>query len=204
MSKEAVLHRLWVAESGTPYFGIRRPRTISPEKRQDVARAACDVGRWPLFIDDSSGLSISQVTARARLLIRQRGIKLVVVDYVQLIGAVALNERERITKISNGLRVLAKETDVPVLAVSQLSRPREADENQRPNKHSLKESGSLENDAHTVVLIYRPKEGTEHSGEDELIIAKQRHGMTGAEPVFFDTKTLTFKPREVVRAGGVR
>lgn len=203
LSRKEILHRLWVAESNTPYQGIRRPRTISPEKRQDIARAACDVGRWPLFIEDNSGLNISQLTARARLLVRQHGIRLIVVDYVQLISTVAQNERERITKISNALRILAKDGQVPVLAISQLSRPRDGDENTRPNKHNLKESGSLENDAHTIVLIYRPKEHNgEHKGEDELIVAKQRNGMTGSESVYFDPRTLTFRPRTSARLVG--
>lgn len=203
LSRKEILHRLWVAESNTPYQGIRRPRTISPEKREDIARSACDVGRWPLYIEDNSALNISQLTARARLMIRQHGVKLTVVDYVQLISATAQNERERITKVSNALRILAKETRVPVLAISQLARPRDGDENARPNKHSLKESGSLENDSHTIVLIYRPKEHNgEHRGEDELIIAKQRNGMTGSEPVYFDPRTLTFKPRYLGGSAG--
>jgi len=129
-------------------------------------------------------------------MVRQHGIRLIAVDYVQLISAVAQNERERITKVSNSLRTLAKDTGVPVLAISQLARPRDGDENARANKYSLKESGALENHSHTIVLIYRPKEHNgDYKGEDELIIAKQRNGMTGSEPVFFDQRTLTFKPR---------
>jgi replicative DNA helicase len=203
LSRKEILHRLWVGESNTPYQGIRKPKTISAEKRSDIARSACDVGRWPLYIEDNSALNISQLTARARLMIRQHRVKLLVVDYVQLISAVAQNDRKRITKVSNSLRTLAKDTGVPVLAISQLARPRDGDENARPNKHSLKESGALENDSHTIVLIYRPKEHNgEHSGEDELIIAKQRNGMTGSEPVYFDPRTLTFRLRYLGRKEG--
>jgi len=131
-------------------------------------------------------------------MVRQHGVRLVVVDYVQLVNAAALNERERITKVSNALRTLAKEAHVAVLAVSQLARPRDGNENARPNRYSLKESGALECDAHSLVLIFRPvEESGEHTGKDELIIAKQRNGMTGSEPVYFDKRTLTFKPRAV-------
>jgi replicative DNA helicase len=196
LSRKEILHRLWVAESNMPYQGIRRPRSLSPEKRKDIVRAACDIGRWPLYVEDNSALTISQVTARARLLIRQHGVRLLVVDYVQLVGASAQTERERITKVSNALRTLAKNTQVPVLAISQLARPKDGVENSRPTKYGLKESGSLENDAHTIVLIYRPKEENgDHTGEDELIIAKQRNGMTGSEAVYFDKKCLQFRDR---------
>jgi replicative DNA helicase len=196
LSRKEILHRLWIAESDVSYRGIRQPRTISTEKQQDIKRAACDVAHWPLYVEEDSALNLSQLTARARLLIRQRGVKLVVVDYVQLVSVAAQNERERITKVSNALRILAKDTQTPVIAISQLARPRSGDENTRPTKFDLKESGSLENDAHTVVLIYRPKENAERTREDELIIAKQRNGMEGSEPVYFDSRTLTFKPRE--------
>lgn len=202
LSRKEIMHRLWVAESDMPYQAIRRPRSISPEKRKEIARSACDVGLWPLYIEDDSGLNISQLAAKARLLIRQHGIRLLVVDYVQLVTAAAQNERERITKVSNALRGLAKSTQVPVIAISQLSRPKGNDENARPNKFDLKESGSLENDAHTIVLIYRPKEKEGiFKGEDELIIAKQRNGMIGMEPVYFNSKTLTFQGRETHYAG---
>jgi len=105
--------------------------------RDDIARSACDVGRWPLYIEDNSALNISQLTARARLMVRQHGIRLIAVDYLQLISAVAQNERERITKVSNSLRTLAKDTGVPVLAISQLARPRDGDENAQPKQVQL-------------------------------------------------------------------
>lgn len=199
LSRKEILHRLWISESDVLYRAIRQPRAVSVEKRQDIKRAACDVAHWPLYVEEDSALNLSQLTARGRLLIRQHGVKLLVVDYVQLVSVNAQNERERITKISNALRVLAKDTQTPVIAISQLSRPRGGDENTRPTKFDLKESGSLENDAHTVILIHRPKQNIERTGEDELIIAKQRNGMEGSEPVYFDSRTLTFRPREARR-----
>jgi len=107
-------------------------------------------------------------------------------------------ERERITKISGQIRALAKDTGVPILAVSQLNRPLQRNANERPNKFSMKESGSLENDSHTILLIYRPSdEFGRPTGDDEIIIAKQRHGPVSNEAVRFDSRTMTFFDRRV-------
>ena len=116
---------------------MTRRRSQETVLRDDIARSAYDVGRWPLYIEDNSALNISQLTARARLIVRQHGIRLIAVDYLQLISAVAQNERERITKVSNSLRTLAKDTGVPVLAISQLARPRDGDENAQPKQVQL-------------------------------------------------------------------
>jgi replicative DNA helicase len=133
------------------------------------------------------------------LLIRREKLGLLVVDYVQQISAVAPNERERITKISNQIRALAKDTGVPILAVSQLNRPKDRNPNERPNKFSMKESGSLENDANTILLIYRPVDDLGRpTGNDEIVIAKQRHGPVSNERLHFDSKTLTFHERTKV------
>ncbi len=159
-----------------------------------------DVGRWPFFVVEDSSLSIQKLLAKARLLIRQEKVQLLIVDYVQLISAPAKEEKERLTKISNALRALAKDTGVPVMAVSQLTRPKDGNPNARPNKFHLKESGSLENDAHVIILTYRPvDEFGNPTGDDELIIAKQRHGPVSNERVYFDSKTLTFYERHCPR-----
>jgi replicative DNA helicase len=133
----------------------------------------------------------------ARIAIRQHKIRLICIDYLQLISCPARDERERLTKVSNALRVLAKNTGVPVLAVSQLSRPRDGDANRRPNRFSLKESGSLENDAHVILLTYRPTNQYDQPiGEDQLIVAKQRHGPVGIERVYFKPEALKFYERQ--------
>jgi replicative DNA helicase len=100
------------------------------------------------------------------------------------------------TKISGQIRALAKDTGVPILAVSQLNRPLQRNANERPNKFSMKESGSLENDSHTILLIYRPSDDFGRpTGDDEIIIAKQRHGPVSNEAVRFDSRTMTFFER---------
>jgi replicative DNA helicase len=152
MSKSELLQRLWSHEGRIPFGYIRNPRCASADVRGQVQRAMATVGLWPLFVAEDSSLSLQKLVAKARLLIRQEKLGLLVVDYVQLISVTAPNERERITKISGQIRALAKDTGVPILAVSQLNRPKDRNQNERPNKFSMKESGSLENDANTILL----------------------------------------------------
>ena len=123
-------------------------------------------------------------------------MRLLVVDYAQLVAAPGRDERERMTKVSQALQGLAKDTGVPIIALSQLSRPRDWNENNRPVKYSLKESGSLENDPDVIVLIYRPvDERKMKTNEDELIIEKQRNGLPSIEKVIF-RPWLRFHERE--------
>jgi replicative DNA helicase len=198
MAKSDLLQRLWSHEGRIPFQRIRYPRHLEPDTRERVQQAMCEVGKWPLFVVEDGSLSVQKLLAKARLLIRQERVQLLIVDYVQLISAAARDERERLTKVSNALRSLAKDTGVPVVAISQLSRPKDGNQNFRPNKFHLKESGSMENDSHVIILTYRPvDEFGNPTGEDELIIAKQRHGPVSNERVFFDPKTLTFFGREV-------
>jgi len=199
MSKGELLQRLWSHEGKVPFGYIRNPRCANADTRAQVRRAMTTVGCWPLFVAEDGSLSLQKLVAKSRLLIRQEKLGLLVVDYVQLISANAPNERERITKISGQIRALAKDTGVPIVAVSQLNRPRDRNQNERPNKFSMKESGSLENDANTILLIYRPADDSGRpTGDDEIVIAKQRHGPVGIEKVFFESKTMTFFERQTV------
>jgi replicative DNA helicase len=196
MTKGELLHRLWAHEGKIPFHYIRNPRCASADVRAQLQRAMGTVGLWPLFVAEDGSLSLQKLVAKARLLIRQEKIGLLVVDYVQLVSAIAPNERERITKISGQIRALAKDTGVPIVAVSQLNRPKDRNQNERPNKFSMKESGSLENDANTILLIYRPMDDLGRpNGDDEIVIAKQRHGPVGNEKIFFDSRTMTFFER---------
>jgi len=196
MSKDELLQRLWSHEENIPFGYIRNPRCASSDIRSHVRRAMTTVGMWPLFVAEDGSLSLQKLVAKARLLIRQEKLGLIVVDYVQLISANAPNERERITKISGQIRALAKDSGVPIVAISQLNRPKDRNQNERPNKFSMKESGSLENDANTILLIYRPMDDFGRPTEDdEIVIAKQRHGPLSNETVRFDSKTMTFFDR---------
>jgi replicative DNA helicase len=197
MSKSELLQRLWSHEGRIPFGYIRSPRCAPAAIRTQVQRAMGTVACWPLFVAEDGSLSIQKLIAKARLLVRQEKLGLLIVDYVQLISAAAPNERERITKISNQIRALAKDTGVPILAVSQLNRPKDRNTNERPNKFSMKESGSLENDANTILLIYRPMDDFGRpTGDDEIVIAKQRNGPVSNEAVRFESRTMTFYERD--------
>jgi replicative DNA helicase len=207
LTREQILHRMWaqyshfwLASNGlrihepVAFQKIRDPKVLTDAEWTVLTKFKTEVDDLPIYIDATSSLSIRQLVARAQLMVRRHRVGLIVVDYLQIVDAPGDNERERLTKISNALRALAKE-GVPVLALSQLSRPK--DPNARPNKYSLKESGSLEADAHLVLLIYRPtdEEGGSQSADGEILIAKQRSGPVGSEPVKFESTMLVFTER---------
>ncbi len=172
--------------------------------------------RMPLYIDQTGGISIAQLVARARRLKRQRGLDFLIVDYIQLIQGSSKksseNRVQEITEITTKLKALAKELNVPILALSQLSRQVESREDKRPQLSDLRESGSIEQDADVVLFIFReeyylqskiPKEGTEEfeqwrikmeelAGRAEVIIGKQRHGPTGTIVLRFDGEITRF------------
>jgi replicative DNA helicase len=145
----------------------------------------------PLFIDDTAGLSILQLRAKARRMSQQHGIKLFVIDYLQLLHSTARkaadNRQQEISDISNGIKSLAKELKVPVIVLSQLNRELEKDKNRKPRLSDLRESGAIEQDADLVGLLYKPSSDEDEDGvADEtngiavnLLIAKQRNGPTG-------------------------
>jgi replicative DNA helicase len=153
--------------------------------------AAGRLSSAPLFIDDTAGLSILQLRAKARRMSQQFGIKLFVVDYLQLLNSTsrrAENRQQEIADISNGVKALAKELKVPVLVLSQLNRELERDKNRKPRLSDLRESGAIEQDADLVGLLYKAGSGDEEEGAGEeqqdavgvnLLIAKQRNGPTG-------------------------
>lgn len=153
----------------------------------------------PLFIDDTGGLTPSELRARARRLKREHGLSLIIVDYLQLMsgsanGRQAENRTNEISEISRSLKALAKELNVPVIALSQLNRSLEQRPNKRPVMSDLRESGAIEQDADIIVFIYRDEvynEDSAEKGKAEIIISKQRNGPIG-------TVALTFQGKSVV------
>jgi replicative DNA helicase len=154
--------------------------------------AAGKLASAPLFIDDTPGLSILQLRAKARRMWQQYGIKLFVIDYLQLLHSTARraeNRQQEIADISNGVKALAKELKVPVIVLSQLNREMEKDKNRRPRMSDLRESGAIEQDADLVGLLYKPNSNDDEEnsggGADHeavpvtLFVAKQRNGPTG-------------------------
>jgi len=150
----------------------------------------------PLFIDDTPGLSILQLRAKARRMVQQYGIKLFVIDYLQLLHSTsrrAENRQQEIADISSGIKALAKELNVPLIVLSQLNRDLEKEKGRPPRLSDLRESGAIEQDADLVGLLYKPKSGDEDDGLAQeqdavpvnLLIAKQRNGPTGEVSLTF-------------------
>jgi replicative DNA helicase len=216
MSADQLATRILAEQSGISSENLRMGR-ISQQEFRSLARAAAELQSLPLYIDDTPGLTIAALRARARRLKRQKGIGMVIVDYLQLLqgtgkGSAGDNRVQEISEISRGLKQLAKELDVPVMALSQLSRAVEQREDKRPQLSDLRESGSIEQDADIVLFIYREdyylaarQPGDDHPdfqqwqeemqrvyGLAEILVAKQRHGSTGKVRVRFDSKITKF------------
>ena len=214
MSAEQLALRIAAAESGVSSDRIRKGEIDAVEFGR--FRDAClELTEIPLFIDATGGLSIAKLCARARRQKRLTGLDLIVVDYVQLIDSGlkgGANRVEQITTITTGLKALAKELSVPVLALSQLSRAVEQREDKKPQLSDLRESGSIEQDADMVIFLYReeyylsrtePREGTEEHfkwveamdqcrGLAEAIVGKQRHGPIGTVRLSFNAELTRF------------
>jgi replicative DNA helicase len=194
MSADQLATRVLAEQSGISSENLRMGKISKQEFRQ-LARAAGELQSLPLYIDDTPGLTIAALRARARRLKRQKGIGMVIIDYLQLLQGTGRNGNENrvqeISEISRGLKQLAKELDLPVVGLSQLSRAVESREDKRPQLSDLRESGALEQDADVVILIFREEmykqssEPAESDGLAELILAKQRNGPTGVVKLAF-------------------
>ncbi|QXX74372.1 replicative DNA helicase [Methylovirgula sp. HY1] len=214
MSAEQLATRIIAEQAAVPSYKIRRGDIAEAEFHR-VAEAARDMQTIPFYIDQTGGISIAQLTARARRLKRQRGLDLLVVDYLQLLSASRSRSENRVqelTEITTGLKALSKELNVPIVALSQLSRQVENRDDKRPQLSDLRESGSIEQDADVVMFVYReeyylknkqPREGSEEfltwqaemehvHGRAEVIIGKQRHGPTGTVELAFEAEMTRF------------
>lgn len=223
MAADQLATRILSEQSGISGESLRMGK-ISQQDFRNLARASGELENLPLFIDDTPGLTIAALRTRARRLKRRHDIGFIVIDYLQLLQGSGKssdgNRVQEISEISRGLKTLAKELNVPVIALSQLSRAVEQREDKRPQLSDLRESGSIEQDADMVWFVYRedyyhsfkkPAEpnanstAEEHdawnawlqedfkiSGLAQLIIAKQRHGATGSVKMRFDSKITRF------------
>ncbi|PYE88509.1 replicative DNA helicase [Phyllobacterium leguminum] len=215
MSSEQLATRIISEQTEISSSKIRRGEITETDFEKLVACSHM-MQKIPLYIDQTGGISIAQLAARARRLKRQRGLDVLVIDYVQLMTgsskASAQNRVQEITEITTGLKALGKELNVPIIALSQLSRQVESREDKRPQLSDLRESGSIEQDADVVLFVFReeyyiknrePKPGTEEffkwqaemdeaRGKAEVIIAKQRHGPTGTVKLAFQAEFTRF------------
>ncbi len=214
MSAEQLATRIISEQTEISSSKIRRG-DISEADFEKLAAAAQHMQTVPPYVDQTGGISIASLVARARRLKRQRGLDLLIVDYIQLLSGSSKNSGNRvqeITEITTGLKALAKELNVPIIALSQLSRQVESREDKRPQLSDLRESGSIEQDADVVLFVFReeyylsktmPEEGTPEyeawvdkfervKGKAEVIIAKQRHGPTGTAQLHFQGEFTRF------------
>ena len=214
MSAEQLATRILSEQAGIGSEKIRRGM-ISEQEFKQLVSVSQEMAAIPLYIDQTGGISIAQLSARARRLKRQHGLGLVIVDYLQLMTGSSNksdNRVQEVSQITTGLKALAKELNVPVIALSQLSRAVENREDKRPQLADLRESGSIEQDADIVMFVYReeyyvertkPAEGTAEfqewlakmsmiNGKAEVIIGKQRHGPIGTVGMQFDGAVTRF------------
>jgi len=202
MSAEQLVQRLLSMETGVDSHRLRLGM-LNDDDWQRVGRAFGRLAEAPIFIDDSAGMSISEVRSKARRLQAEHGLDLVIIDYLQLMsGRRSENRVQEISEISRGLKGLARELNVPVVALSQLSRGVEARADHRPMLSDLRESGSIEQDADIVMFIYREEvydQSTEKKGIAEIIVAKHRNGPVGSVNLRFFDKTARYADVELYR-----
>ncbi|MGH6985199.1 MAG: replicative DNA helicase [Stellaceae bacterium] len=216
MSAEQLATRIIAEQTGIPSNKIRRG-AIDESDFEKIKDVSIDLQSLPFYVDETGGLSVGQLAARARRLKRQRGLDLLVVDYLQLLQGSSQRASEgrvhEITEITTRLKALAKELNIPIVALSQLSRQVEAREDKRPQLSDLRESGSIEQDADVVMFVFREEyyhqmrkptetnrekfnewlaEGERLEGKAEVIIGKQRHGPTGTVELQFDAAVTRF------------
>src|SRR6201993_3026165 len=215
MSAEQLATRILAEQTSIASSMIRRGG-ISEADFEKIRDYSIELQSLPLYVDETGGLSISQLTARARRLKRQKGLDLIVVDYIQLLQGSGKkgndNRVQEVTEITTSLKALAKELNVPIIALSQLSRQVESRDDKRPQLSDLRESGSIEQDADVVMFVFRedyylankePRAGTPEyekwqldmslvHGKAEVIIGKQRHGPTGTVELQFDASVTRF------------
>lgn len=190
MTAESLVLRMLCSRSRVNLRNVREG-FLAERDFPKLTGAAGKMASAPLFIDDSAGLSILQMRAKARRMHQQHGIKLLVIDYLQLLHSTAARAKEsrqqEIADISGGIKALAKELNVPVIVLAQLNRELEKDKSRKPRLSDLRESGSIEQDADLVGLLYKPSVDDEEGGGSgdqdsrpvNLLIAKQRNGPTG-------------------------
>ncbi|MDT4893803.1 MAG: replicative helicase [Pseudonocardiales bacterium] len=196
MGKLEIMMRLFSAEAGVALQNMRSGH-MSDQDWTRLARRSSELAEAPLFIDDSPNLTMMEIRAKARRLRQRQDLQLIVIDYLQLMtsGKRVESRQQEVSEFSRAMKLLAKELDVPVVALSQLNRGPEQRTDKRPLLSDLRESGSIEQDSDMVLLVHRPdlyEPETERAGEADLIIAKHRNGPTATVAVAFQGRYSRF------------
>lgn len=200
MSGEQLSDRMVAAESNIDLWRLKTGNLCSKDIEK-ITETISKMSEAPIFIDDTSSLNITQLRATARRLKKEHDLKLIIIDYLQLMNGNKENRVQEISDISRGLKTLAKELNIPILALSQLSRAVESRNDQRPKLSDLRESGSIEQDADIVMFIYREDRvnpNTDKKGLAEVIISKHRNGSVGDVKLYFKEEVSSFKNLEQV------
>lgn len=198
MSREQLALRMLSSLAKVPSHKLRTG-ILSANDWKKVIRAANKLSDAPIFVDDTPALSVLEIRAKARRLMSEKGLNLIVIDYLQLMRGRSKTEsrQQEISEISRSLKGLAKELNVPVLALSQLSRAVESRQDKKPQLSDLRESGAIEQDGDLILFIYRPEvykpEKPEYRGIAEIIVGKQRNGPTGTFKLTFLKEYTTFE-----------
>jgi replicative DNA helicase len=199
MSKEQLAFRMLCSEAMVDSNNIRKGIINKRDDWHKLTSAAGKLAGAPIFIDDSSGMSVLEMRAKARRLKAEHGLNMIIVDYLQLMRGRGNAERreQEISEISRSLKALAKELRVPVIALSQLNRGVETRTgNKKPTLADLRESGAIEQDADVIIFLYRDevyhKDKADNKGKAEIIVAKQRNGPTGEIPLTFLSQCTRF------------
>jgi len=210
MSKEALVQRMLTSEARVDAQRLRKGM-LRDDDFTRMARAAGTLSAAPIWIDDTAGISLLEIRSKARRLRADAKIEMVIVDYLQLIaGPNSESRQQEISAISRSLKALAKELNVPVIALSQLSRaPEQRAGDHRPQLSDLRESGAIEQDADLVMFIYRQevydgptdKDGNSLEGRAEVIVGKQRNGPIGFVNLFFHKSYTRFENYSARRDG---
>jgi replicative DNA helicase len=215
MSAEQLATRIIAERTGIPSSTIRRGGITEPDF-ETIKDVSIELQHLPFYVDETGGLTVGQLAARARRLKRQRGLDVLFIDYIQLLQGSSRRAQEgrvqEVTEITTNLKALAKELNVPIVALSQLSRQVENRDDKKPQLSDLRESGSIEQDADVVLFVFReeyylsnkePRPGSEEHlkwqtemaavhGKAEIIIGKQRHGPTGTVQLQFEAAVTRF------------
>jgi replicative DNA helicase len=198
MSRNEITMRLLSAEAKIPLQNMRKG-TMREEDWTRLARTMGQVSEAPLFIDDSPNMTLMEIRAKCRRLKQRHGLRLVIIDYLQLMtsGKRVESRQQEVSEFSRALKLLAKELEVPVIAISQLNRGAEQRTDKKPAMSDLRESGSIEQDADMVAFIFREEvyrpDKESLKGIAELILAKQRNGPTGRVKLAFLNRFTKFE-----------
>jgi len=197
MSKEQLVQRLLASEAGIESNRLRAGR-VSQNEWEPLSRAIGMLSEMPVFIDDTPNITVTEMRSQARRLQAEQGVEmgLILLDYLQLMEGSGDNRVQELSKITRSLKGLARELNVPIIALSQLSRGVESRTNKRPMMSDLRESGSIEQDADLVIMLYRDEyynNDTPDRGIAEIIINKHRNGPTGTVKLLFDPQYTRFR-----------